>query len=152
YVYPLRSDDPVRFDEFALSVDVGQKEEQEVDLASSLDARVEGGRTVTMRRSGYVPRADFQLELTNKKPRPPVAAWRFQGGADQAGYVMLRYVPDRDFSKEAPSSADVVIVVDTSAGGDESARQLRKDAAEAALRALSDRDHFALVTLDVAPS
>jgi Ca-activated chloride channel family protein len=152
YVYPLRSDDPVRFDEFALSVDVGGTD-QDVDVASSLDARVEpGGRTVSMRRSGYIPRADFQLELASKKKRPPVSAWRFQAGADQADYVMLRYAPDKDFAKEPPANADVVLVVDTSAGGDESSRQLRVAAAESALRALSDQDHFALVTLDVAPT
>jgi Ca-activated chloride channel homolog len=151
YVYPLRSDDPVRFDEFSLSVDVGDP--QDVEVASSLDARVEAaGRTVSMRRSGYVPQADFQLELSTKKKRPAVSAWRFQAGADQADYVMLRYAPDRDFAKEPPANADVVVVVDTSAGGDESARQLRVAAAEGALRALSDHDHFALVTLDVAPS
>ncbi|MBS2017000.1 MAG: hypothetical protein JST00_29200 [Deltaproteobacteria bacterium] len=151
YVYPLRSDDPVRFDEFALSVDVGANP-GEVDLASSLDARVEtGGRLVSMRRSGYVPRADFQLELTNKAKRRAMSAWRFQAGADQADYVMLRYVPEKDFSKEPPANADVVVVVDTSAGGDEGSRALRIAAAESALRALSDHDHFALVTLDVAP-
>ncbi|HSO38835.1 MAG TPA: VIT domain-containing protein [Labilithrix sp.] len=151
YVYPLRSEDPVRFDEFSLSVDVGDP--QDVEVASSLDARVEGaGRTVSMRRSGYVPQADFQLELSSKKKRPPVSAWRFQAGADQADYVMLRYAPSKDFAKEPPADADVVVVVDTSAGGDESARQLRVAAAEGALRALSDKDHFALVTLDVAPS
>jgi tetratricopeptide (TPR) repeat protein len=152
YVYPLRSDDPVRFDEFALSVDVGTGNEQDVDVASSLDARVESGHLVSMRRSGYVPRADFQLEITNKKKKPPVQAWRFQAGADQADYVMLRYTPDKDFSKDPPANADVVVVVDTSAGGDESARQLRIAAAEATLRALSASDHFALVTLDVAPT
>ncbi len=151
YVYPLRSGDPVRFDEFSLSVDVGDP--KDVDVASSLDARVEGGgRTVTMRRSGYVPQADFQLELSAKKKGPPVAAWRFQAGADQADYVMLRYAPDKDFAKEPPADANVVVVVDTSAGGDESARQLRVAAAEGALRALSDRDHFAVVALDVAPT
>ncbi len=153
YVYPLRSDDPVRFDEFALSVDVGATD-QEVDLSTSLDARVEGtGRTVSMRRSGYVPRADFQLEIAQRPghSRPPAAAWRFQAGADQADYVMLRYVPDKDFASLAQASADVVVVVDTSAGGDESARQLRLAAAESTLRALSDSDHFAVVALDVTP-
>ncbi|AKU95238.1 hypothetical protein AKJ09_01902 [Labilithrix luteola] len=151
YVYPLRSDDPVRFDEFALSVDIGGTD-QEIDVASSLDARVEpSGRVVSMRRSGYVPLADFQLELAGKKKKPPVAAWRFSAGADQADYVMLRYVPDRDFAREPPANADVVFVVDTSAGGDESARQLRIASAEAALRSLSDKDHFALVALDVGP-
>ena len=152
YVYPLRSDDPVRFDEFALSVDVGGTD-QDIDVASSLDARGEpGGRTVSMRRSGYIPRADFQLELASKKKRPAVSAWRFQAGADQADYVMLRYVPEKDFAKEPQANADVVLVVDTSAGGDETSRQLRVAAAESALRALSDQDHFALITLDVAPT
>ena len=151
YVYPLRSEDPVRFDEFSLAVDVGDP--QDVEVASSLDARVEGGgRTVSMRRSGYVPQADFQLELVSKKKRAPVSAWRFQAGADQADYVMLRYAPNKDFAREPPADADVVIVVDTSAGGDESARQLRIAAAEGALRALSDHDHFALVSLDVSPT
>ena len=151
YVYPLRSEDPVRFDEFSLAVDVGDP--QDVDVASSLDARVEGGgRTVSMRRSGYVPQADFQLELVSKKKRAPVSAWRFQAGADQADYVMLRYAPNKDFAKEPPANADVVVVVDTSAGGDDSARQLRIAAAEGALRALSDHDHFALVSLDVTPT
>jgi tetratricopeptide (TPR) repeat protein len=152
YVYPLRSDDPVRFDEFALSVDVGGTD-QEFEVASSLDARVEpGGRMVSMRRSGYIPRADFQLEIATKKKRPPVQAWRFQAGADQADYVMLRYVPEKDFAKEPQANADVVLVVDTSAGGDETSRQLRIAAAESTLRALSDQDHFALVTLDVSPT
>ena len=117
YVYPLRSDDPVRFDEFALSVDVTSG--QEVDIGSSLDARVEqNGKVVTMRRSGYVPRADFQLELTEKRRPAPVSAWRFQAGADQADYVMLRYVPQQDLSKVPPPASDVVVVVDTSAAGD----------------------------------
>jgi hypothetical protein len=81
YVYPMRSDDPVRFDELALSVDVGGSEE-DVDVATSLDARVEsGGRVVSMRRSGFVPRSDFQVEITHKRKRPPVSAWRFQAGA-----------------------------------------------------------------------
>lgn len=151
YVYPMRSDDPVRFDELALSVDVGGSEE-DVDVATSLDARIEnGGRVVSMRRSGFVPRSDFQVEIAHKRKTPPVAAWRFSAGADQADYVMLRYVPEKDFAHQPSSDADVVVVVDTSAGGDEGTRQLRIAAAESALRALSDRDHFALVTVDVVP-
>jgi tetratricopeptide (TPR) repeat protein len=151
YVYPLRSDDPIRFDEFALSVDVGGTE-QDVDVASSLEARVEnGGRTVSMRRSGFVPRADFQLEIANKKKKPALAAWRFQAGEDQADYVMLRWAPEKDFTKIAKTTADVVVVVDTSAGGDDTSRQLRLAAAESTLRALADGDHFAVVALDVSP-
>lgn len=152
YVYPLRSEDPVRFDEFALSVDLGAAGPT-MTIATSIDAVVEeSGSKVTMRRSGFVPRADFQLEMTSKVKTKPLRAWRFQAGTDQADYVMLRYVPEVDFSSLPPQKADLVLVVDTSAGGDDSARQLRTAAAEAILRALSDDDHFALVALDVTPT
>ncbi len=92
-------------------------------LATSLDATVEaGGKLVTMRRSGYVPQADFQLEMAPPK-QAPLRAWRFAAGADQADYVMIRYAPD-DRLRDAcpPQKGAVVVVVDTSAGGDESAR------------------------------
>ena len=152
YVYPLRSEDPVRFDEFSLSVDLGGKG-SEIQTSTSLDARVEGGgKLITMRRSGYLPRADFQLEMTLKRKKNPVRSWRFGAGSDQADYVMLRYVPDTDFAKLPPAKGELVVVVDTSAGGDESARALRTAAAEAILRALSDQDKFALVALDVVPT
>ena len=152
YVYPLRSDDPIRFDEFSLSVDLGSAGPT-LSLATSIDAVVEeDGKRVTMRRSGFVPRADFQLEMSSKLKTKPLRAWRFQAGADQADYVMLRYVPEVDFSQLPPQKGDLVLVVDTSAGGDDSARQLRASAAEAILRALSDEDHFALVALDVTPT
>ena len=152
YVYPLRSDDPVRFDELALSVDLGPNA-GDFQVAASLDATIEdGGRRVAMRRSGYVPRADFQLEMVAKTSGAPVHAWRFAAGTDQADYVMLRWVPDVDFTKLPAAKGEVVVVVDTSAGGDESSRALRTAAAEAILRALADEDKFALVALDVKPT
>ncbi len=152
YVYPMRSDDPPRFDEFALSVDLGDIGPK-VQVSTSLDARVEsGGRLVSMRRSGYVPRADFQLEMGADKKAPAVRAWRFEAGTDKADYVMMRYVPEVDFAALPPAKGELVVVVDTSAGGDEAARALRMSAAEAILRALSDDDRFALVALDVAPT
>lgn len=151
YVYPLRSDDELRFEEFSLSVDLGP-DAKKFHTAASLDARVESdGRLVTMRRSGFAPRADFQLELEQTTAAPAVRAWRYAPGPEQADYVMLRYTPDVDFSKLGEAKGDVVVVVDTSADGDESARQLRVAAAETALRALADQDHFALVALDVVP-
>jgi Ca-activated chloride channel family protein len=153
YVYPLRSADPVRFDEFALSVDVGDGGASPQGgplLATSLDATVEpGGKLVTLRRSGYVPQADFQLEMTPPK-QAPLRAWRFAAGADQADYVMIRYAPEIDFASMPPQKGAVVVVVDTSASGDETARQLRTAEAEAILRALSDEDRFALVAVDIA--
>ncbi|MBI5533562.1 MAG: VWA domain-containing protein [Deltaproteobacteria bacterium] len=149
YVYPLRSDDPVRFDEFALSVDLGASS-ADATLATSLDATVEdNGRKVSMRRSGYVPKADFQLEIASKKKMAALRTWRFEAGSDQADYVMARYVPDVDFATLPAVRGDIALVVDTSAGGDESARALRAAAAEAILRALSPDDRFALISVDV---
>lgn len=149
YVYPLRSADPVRFDEFSLTADLGAPSAERA-VATSLDATIDKiGRTVSMRRSGYVPRADFQIEIGNVKPKSPVRAWRFEAGQNQADYLMMRWVPDLDFTKMPAAKGEVVVVVDTSAGGDESARALRTAAAEGVLRALADDDRFALVALDV---
>ncbi len=152
YVYPMRSSDPVRFDEFALSVDLGAPIKGR-KVATSLDATLDAaGQVVSMRRSGYVPRADFQVELTGGDAPKAVRAWRFEPGPNQADYLMLRWVPDLDFAKMPAQKGEVVVVVDTSAGGDEAARQLRVAAAEGVLRALSDDDRFALVALDVTPT
>ena len=149
FVYPLRSDDPVRFDEFALTVDMGD-EGPEMRIATSLDARIEDkGQRVSIRRSGYVPQADFQLQFEKKTPSQPLRAWRFAAGEDQADYVMVRYVPDLDFSRLSNVQGDVAVVVDTSAAGDESSRQLRKSMAEAILRALAPGDRFTLIAVDV---
>jgi Ca-activated chloride channel family protein len=154
FVYPLRSDDPVRFDEFALSIDLGSQGAG-LHVSTSLDATLEqNGALVSMRRSGYVPQADFQLEMTPTQPSPAVRAWRFAAGTDQADYVMMRYVPDHDvnFAALPPAKGELVVVVDTSAGGDESERAERTAAAEGILRALSDEDRFALIALDVTPT
>ena len=50
--------------------------------------------------------------------------------------MLARYTPDVDWSAVKQQRADVVVVVDTSAGGDEAVRQLKAAAAEAILRAL----------------
>jgi tetratricopeptide (TPR) repeat protein len=151
YVYPMRSADPVRFDELALSVDLGKPWEGRT-VATSLDATFDPStNAVSMRRSGYVPRADFQVEIGAPKTKP-LRAWRFAGGADQADYLMVRYVPEVAFDKLPPAKGDVVVVVDTSAGGDEASKQLRTAAAEGVLRSLADGDHFALIALDVTPT
>ena len=76
---------------------------------------------------------------------------RYQTGGEGADYVMVRYQPDLDWSKVKQGKGEVVVVVDTSAGGDEANRQLRVSTAEAILRALSEEDRFALVALDVKP-
>jgi Ca-activated chloride channel homolog len=152
YVYPMGQGDAVRIGEFSLSVNLGRPGKQ-MKIATLADARIEGGgERVTMRRSGYTPRADFQLEASLPKQRPPLTLARYSAGGEKADYVLARYAPDVDWSKVKQQRGDVVVVVDTSAAGDESARQLKAQAAEAILRALSDEDRFALVALDVRPT
>ena len=152
YVYPMGRGNPARIGEFTLSANLGDAG-RKMTIATLDDGRVEdGGRQVTMRRSGYTPRVDFQLEATQKEGRPPLSVARFDTDGDGADYVMARYTPDVDWTKVSQPRADIVVVVDTSAAGDEAARQLKATAAEAILRAMSEDDKFALVSLDVRPT
>ena len=152
YVYPMGSGQPVRIGEFSLSVDLGDNGAK-MQIATLADARVEqGGKLVTMRRSGYTPRAPFQLEAKLDRDRKPLTLARFAAGEDSADYVLARYTPDVDWATVKEQRADVAIVVDTSAAGDEAARQLKVATVEAILRSLSEQDRFALVSLDVRPT
>lgn len=152
FVYPMQAQRTLRITDFSLNVDLGDLGTR-MEISTLADARVEdGGRRVTMRRTGYRPVADFHLEAKLKQPVPPVRVSRFVEGANAADYLMLRYVPDLDWSRVAPQSADVIVVVDTSASGDVAAQRLKTDAAEAVLRSLAADDRFALVALDVKPT
>jgi len=149
YVYPMQSPRPTRIGEFALSVDLG-REGRRMDVSTLADARVEdNGRRVTMRRSGFTPVADFQLEAKLGRETKPVRVSRFDSGGETADYVMIRYSPDIDWNVRGETRADVVVVVDTSAAGDPESRDLKTATAEAVLRALSTQDRFALMSLDV---
>ena len=151
YLFPMRSDLPVRIGEFSLAVDLG-KPGRDMELSTLEDARIEnGGEKVTMRRSGFVPQADFLLEAKCKSLPSPVRVARLAGGSEAADFLMLRYVPDVDWAAAKQAPGAVVVVVDTSAGSDDTTRQLEGAAAEAILRALSDEDRFALMALDVRP-
>jgi Ca-activated chloride channel homolog len=154
YVYPLGSavdrKEAARIDDFGLEVDLGEQGKQ-LKLATTADARVSrGGQRVSMRRSGYTPRGDFLLELQGRGAKP-LQAVRVKSTRNEAAYVMLRYTPDLDWASLKKVPGDVVVVVDTSAGGDDTDRQLRAEVAEAILRALSTGDRFALVTADLTP-
>ena len=148
YVYPMRTVDAPPIGELSLEVDLGD-EGVGAPIATLADAVVEdGGRRVTMRRSGYEPRTDFQVEVGVKAKAKPFRVSRFSADGDRADYVMARYVPDIDWAAVKELPGDVVVVVDTSASADETARQIKAAAAEATLRALSLEDRFALVALD----
>ncbi|MFH1811866.1 MAG: VIT domain-containing protein [Pseudomonadota bacterium] len=152
YLYPLQSDQPLRIGEFSLTVDLGEAG-TEMSITTLAEARVEqGGRLVTMRRSGYTPRADFLLESKPRNLPPALRVARFAAQSDTADYLLARYTPQIDWATQKPSPASVVLVVDTSAAADDAARQLKAVAAEAILHALSAEDQFALVSLDVKPT
>jgi tetratricopeptide (TPR) repeat protein len=153
YVFPLLEPNPTRIGDFSLTVDLGEAGAT-MKLATLADARIEdGGRRVTLRRSGYTPRADFRLLAELPKATRPLSVARFRTpDGDAPDYLMVRYVPDVDFASVSPAPAHLVVVVDTSAAGDEAARQLATTTAEALLRGLSPEDRFALIALDAAPT
>lgn len=154
YSYPLAG--PVgkataSIEELSLVVQLGTLHER-YDIATLGEARVEeGGKRITMRRSGYTPRADFQLELTRKpdQERPPLQLAMLDPGGDQARYAMIRYSPDVAFADVTMPRGEVVVVVDTSAAGDPAEYQTRLAVTEAFLRSLSEGDRFAVMSADV---
>ncbi|HEY3448074.1 MAG TPA: VIT domain-containing protein [Myxococcales bacterium] len=152
FVHPLQAREPLRIGEFSLSVDLGEAGTQ-MEIGTLADARIEdGGRRVTMRRSGFKPLADFQLEARPRTAPAALRVARFSSGGETADYLMTRWIPDIDWAKVEVAKTEVVLVVDTSGAGDENARQLKAATAEAVLRSLSADDRFALVSLDVKPT
>ncbi|MCP4678589.1 MAG: AgmX/PglI C-terminal domain-containing protein [Deltaproteobacteria bacterium] len=151
YVYPMGGHDEAPIAEFSLDVNLGD-EGEDLDISTLQEARVDKDKThISMRRSGFVPRSDFLLELTPKETPVPLRTLRISLKEDEADYVMVRYSPDVDWDQLDRVPGDVVVVLDTSAGGDDSDRQVRSDAVEAILRALSSDDRFAVVAADLIP-
>ena len=151
YVYPMGGEGEKRIQEFSLQVILGD-EGEDYEIATLQDARVEDDSSmISMRRSGFVPRSDFLLELRPVEKVDPLRVARYSSGRNEADFVMLRYAPDVDWASVKEVPGDVVVVLDTSAGGGETERQIRSDAAEAILRALSDGDRFAVVASDLTP-
>jgi tetratricopeptide (TPR) repeat protein/Mg-chelatase subunit ChlD len=147
YVYPMGDRSESRIQEFSLRV---MLDKDEFEVAALKDATVESdGTVVTMRRSGYLPKADFLLELRPIKPVKPLRAFRFRPGTGEADYLMVRYAPEVDWAHAGKVQGDVVVVVDTSAGGQDAEQRIRSDVAEAVLRALSDTDRFAIISTDL---
>ncbi len=156
YTYPLTGPggrEAASIEEFGLEVELRNGMERAYNVASTSDARVEqDGRKVSVRRSGFQPRADFQLELDRLESAPKRAPLRVNfvdPGGDAARYVMLRWLPDLDFDSGPAPAGEVVVVVDTSAFGDAAEQQAKIAVVEAFLRSLSEGDRFALVAADL---
>lgn len=152
YVYPMAAGGAaVTVQEFALKVRLGDQG-KDYSIATLQDATVSvDGASVSMRRSGFRPRADFLLELKPKKSPDAMRVVRFNASDNEADYVMVRYMPQVEWQKLDKVAGEVVVVMDTSAGGDEADRQVRADAVEAILRALSSEDKFAVIAADLEP-
>ncbi|NVB36915.1 VWA domain-containing protein [Pseudenhygromyxa sp. WMMC2535] len=158
YTYPLAAPAELEtpaIEEFALAVELRGDLAKRYAVSTLGEASVSGdNRLVSMRRSGFVPRADFELELTRKHDgahadAPALRLSEYQAGGDKARFVMLRWRPEVDFQAIETPRADVVVVVDTSAFGDDAEHQSRVAVAEALLRSLSADDHFAVVAADL---
>jgi Ca-activated chloride channel family protein len=160
YRYPMAAPvgrESATIEEFSLELAIKGDVAEHYSLATRSDARVEGREKdrVTMRRSGFVPRADFELELTRKQggdeddqPKP-LRIHVLEPGKDIADYVMLRWTPDVEFTANAAPKGEIVVVVDTSAGSDPGEHQAKLAVAEALLRSLAVSDRFALVGADL---
>jgi Ca-activated chloride channel family protein len=159
YSYPLAGPggrDVPSIDEFSLAVELRGDLGEKFTVSTLDEATVSNDAAlITMRRTGFTPRADFELELTRKPSKddddqaPSLRLSQYEGGKDQARFVMLRWLPELDFSKYPTPRADVVVVVDTSAFGDDAEHRSRVAVAEALLRSLSSEDRFALMAADL---
>ncbi len=158
YSYPLSgpgAGQAPTIEEFALAVELRGELHEHYAISTLGEATVSSdNRLISMRRSGFTPRADFELELSRKDddskgPNAPLRLSEYQAGADQARFIMLRWLPDIDFEALPTPRADVVVVVDTSAFGDDAEHQSRLAVAEALLRSLSSEDRFAVIAADL---
>jgi Ca-activated chloride channel family protein len=160
YRYPMAAPvgrESAMIEEFSLELALRGEMPKQYGLATRSDARVEGREKdrVTMRRSGFLPRADFELELTRKRGGGEDTQPKslridvLEPGKDIADYVMLRWTPDVEFTANAAPKGEVVVVVDTSAGSNPGEHQAKLAVAEALLRSLAASDRFALVGADL---
>lgn len=155
YSYPLapaNDREAPTIEEFALAVELRGDLADHYAVSTLGEATVStDNRLVSMRRSGFTPRADFELELTriDDEPIAPLRLSEYQADRDHARFVMLRWLPDIDFASLPTPRADIVVVVDTSAFGDDAEHQSRVAVAEALLRSLSSDDRFAVVAADL---
>jgi Ca-activated chloride channel family protein len=159
YSYPLAGPggrNTPSIDEFSLAVELRGDLAEKFTVSTLDEATVSNDDAlITMRRTSFTPRADFELELTRKPSddaddkAPALRLSQYAHGPDQARFVMLRWLPDLDFSKVPSPRADVVVVVDTSAFGDDAEHQSRVAVAQALLHSLSGEDRFALMAADL---
>jgi hypothetical protein len=146
WVYPMGGGNPPLLGELSLEVDTQRAGAGA--LEAGMGARVEGHKVV-LRKSDFRPRADFALDLLDKKG---------ERDAGPALYVEKQTIPREvgdgyalvqlDSSQlvgAAPESLDLVIVVDVSAGTDPGRLDLERAVVDAIFRQLTPKDRVSLL-------
>ncbi|MEZ4336627.1 MAG: VIT domain-containing protein, partial [Sandaracinaceae bacterium] len=162
YRYPMGgAGDAARIQELSIAVDLSGVELEAV--RAGLGARVEG-RVVRLRRSDFLPRADFWLDLVGgPDPRPAQRAWRaphepperasaMRPGtreADERDYFYLPLVLPDDVGGALADGLDVVVIADVSAATDRAHLELGRTAVESLVGRLGPDDRVAVVGADL---
>ncbi|MCZ7683554.1 MAG: VIT domain-containing protein [Sandaracinaceae bacterium] len=158
YRFPMgASERAPRIQELSIEVDLGETSASRV--RAGLGA-VREGRAVRLRRSDFVPRGDFWIELFADAPRAQ-RAWRARheppprdpetraipNEADERDYWVAPIVLDG--GEAASEGLDVVIVADVSAGTDRAHLELGRSAVESVAGLLGAGDRVAIVPADL---
>lgn len=158
YRFPMgASERAPRIQELSIEVDLGETGASRV--RAGLGA-VREGRAVRLRRSDFVPRGDFWIELFADAPRAQ-RAWRARheppprdpetraipNEADERDYWVAPIVLDG--GEAASEGLDVVIVADVSAGTDRAHLELGRSAVESVAGLLGSGDRVAIVPADL---
>lgn len=151
YVYPMGQSAAAlaggapNLGEFSLEVDLSRA--QMGGLSAGLGATNEGQRVV-LRRSDFRPRADFVLDLLDAKDKNTDKLELYRGAGPDGRYLLTQLLLDAGKPQE---DIDVVLVVDTSAGTDESRLDLERAAAQAILQQLRGKDRVAVLAASSSP-
>jgi tetratricopeptide (TPR) repeat protein len=153
YTYPMASaGTPPRVGEFVLEVDA--KGAATRALRAGMGARIEGGKVV-LRRSDFVPRADFTLDLLDAKPPQAGVVGVYEvaaegrGNADGEERFVLLDVPVDDDAEPADAPLALVLLVDVSGGTSPEDLELARSVVEAVTRQLAPTDSVGLMLADL---
>jgi len=145
WVYPMGGGSPPLLGELSLEVDTQRA--GAAALEAGMGARVEGHKVV-LRKSDFRPRADFALDLLDKKEAPagPALYVEKQTIAREVGdgYALVQ-LDSSQLVGAAPESLDLVIVVDVSAGTDPGRLDLERAVVDAIFRQLTPKDRVSLL-------
>ena len=147
--------------EFSFEADLGAAEVASID--AGFGAEVDGS-SVVLRRSDFLPRADFFMELSDTTDRAAgQRAWRAPHqtprrdpsvGAlpneDERDYAYIPLVLPDSLYGEGNNELDIVVVADVSAGTDPSHLELGRSVVEALAAHLGEQDRISIVGSDVA--